>query len=133
MGLDYTDEPVNVSGNGGYFFWKLYEDTWSTKTCIKTAGNLLTYSMEQSPSWQSNWFSVNQEILRILRNPKVHYRIHKCPPYVPIPSQLDPVRAPKSHFLKFQLIIILPPTPGYPKWFLALRFPHQNPVQWYLG
>ena len=34
--------------------------------------------MEQSPSWEANWFSASQEILRILWNSKVHYCIHKC-------------------------------------------------------
>ena len=33
---------------------------------------LLTYSMVQSPSWEANWFVANQEIPRILWNPKVH-------------------------------------------------------------
>ena len=41
---------------------------------------LLTYSMDQSPSWEANWFAASQEIPRILWNPKIHYRIHKCPP-----------------------------------------------------
>jgi len=41
---------------------------------------LLTYSMVQSPSWQANWFVASQEIPRISRNPKVHYRTHKRPP-----------------------------------------------------
>jgi len=41
---------------------------------------LLTYSMEQSPSWEANWSAASQEIPHILWNPKVHYSIHKCPP-----------------------------------------------------
>ena len=32
--------------------------------------------MVQSPSWAANWFAATQEIPRISRNPKVHYRTH---------------------------------------------------------
>ena len=45
---------------------------------------LLHYSTEQCLSWEANRFSASQEIPRILWNPKVYYRIHKCPPAVPI-------------------------------------------------
>ena len=88
---------------------------------------LLTYSMEQSPSWEANRFSASQEIPHILWNPKVHYHIHKCPPPVHILSQLDPVHTPKSHFLKSNLNIFLPSMSRSPKWF-SLRFPHQIPA-----
>ena len=84
--------------------------------------------MKQNLSWEANRFSASQKFPRIVWNLKVHYRIHKCPPPVPILNQLDPVHNTISKFLKIQLNIILPSAPGSPKWSLPLSFPHQNPV-----
>jgi hypothetical protein len=85
--------------------------TLSTPTLFwYNISDLLTYSMEQSPSWESHRFSASQEIPHILWYSKVHYPIHKCPPPVPILSHTDAAHKPKYHFLKINLSIILPST-----------------------
>jgi len=63
---------------------------------VECWGSLLTYSMEQNPSWEANWSAASQEIPRILWNPKVHHRTHKRTPPVPILSYLHPVHTPTS-------------------------------------
>jgi len=94
--------------------------------CSQEHGYLPTYCMVQSPSWEASWFAASQEIPRILRNPKVHYRTHKRPPPVPILGQPNTVHRPISHLLETHPNIIHPSTPRSPQWSLPLRFPHQG-------
>jgi hypothetical protein len=90
----------------------------------------LTYLLHGAESFLRSWpvFAANQEISRILWNPKVLYCTHKCPLPVPSLSQLHLAPTTPSNFLNIHLNIILPSTSGSPQWPLSLRFPHQHPV-----
>jgi len=89
---------------------------------------LLTDSTEQSPYWEANRFSVSQEIPRILWNPKVHYRVHKCPPTVSILSQINPVHAHHPTFWRSILIISSHLHLSLPSGLFPACFHHQNPA-----
>ena len=56
----------------------------------------------QSPSWAADWFAASQEIPRISRNPKVHYRTHKRTP--PVAS---PIQSTYPHPTSWRSILIL--------------------------
>ena len=84
--------------------------------------------MVQCPSWEANWFAASQEIPRISRNPKVHYRTHKIPPPVSILGQPNPVHIPTSLLLEIHPNIIHPSMPRSAQWSSSLRFPHQDPI-----
>ena len=116
----FRDEPLVLSRN------------WEDKAIVPTADiiltYLLTYSMEQGPSWEASWFAAGQEIPHVLWNPKVPHRTHKRPSHVLILSQPNPVLISYSHLLKVHPNIILPSTPGSPQRSLPLGFPHQHPV-----
>jgi hypothetical protein len=61
--------------------------------------------MEQSCSWEANRFSASQETPRILWNPNVRYRIHKCPPS--ILSWTKSIQSIPPHPTSWRSILIL--------------------------
>ena len=71
---------------------------------------ILIYSMEQSPSWEVNWFSARQKIPCILWNPKVLTAFTTL-----------------SHLPLFQATSIQPMLPHSNSWISILT------LSWYLG
>jgi hypothetical protein len=84
---------VQRNGNNLDQNWTFF----SIKSLRNYLTNQQTNSVDQSPYWDITGPSGCQQIPRILRNPKVHYRVHNSPPLVAILSQLDPGRALSSY------------------------------------
>ena len=82
--------------------------------------------MQQSPSWEASVTSASQEIIFIWWNPKVHYRIHKGRPTLPILSKIDPIHVSPFDLLKNHFNIVFPTIPTSSEWSLYLKSLHQN-------
>jgi hypothetical protein len=89
--------------------------------------NKQTKSMEQSPSEASSHSA--SQILRLLWNSKIHYRVHKSPPLIPALNHMNPTHTLPPYFPKIHSNIILSSTPRSSAWSvpsIAYIFP-KNP------
>ena len=71
---------------------------------------------------KTNSSYTSQDILHILWNPKLHYRVHNNPPLQHILSQINPVQA-LSHFLRPILILYFCLHLGLPSCLFSSHFP----------
>jgi hypothetical protein len=74
-------------------------------------------------SWEAANCAATQEIPKISRNPRVHYRDHKSPPLVPILSQINPIHSIPSYFSKINFNTAQPPTSWFPSGLVPSDFP----------
>lgn len=63
-------------------------------------------AMEKCPSWEAYSSSASQKFTA-LWNPKLDYCIHKCPPHVPVLSQINPVHWTCFFVIQFNSIFPL--------------------------
>ena len=85
--------------------------------------NIRTCSIEQSSCREANRFSASQEISLILWNPKVHYRIYKCPPLISILIQINPIHSPHPTSWRSILILLSHLRLGVPSGLFPSGFP----------
>jgi hypothetical protein len=71
-------------------------------TCVLSN---ITNFMELNPSWEATSYAATQEFLKIVWNPKVHYRAQKNPSLIPILIQNDAVI--QSHPIPLRSIVKL--------------------------
>jgi hypothetical protein len=82
---------------------------------------------ELSPSWEAANYAATEELPTILRNPKVHHRVHKSSQLVPILNQIYPVHTIPSHpipsYLTYILILFIHLTLGLSSGLFPSGFP----------
>jgi hypothetical protein len=80
----------------------------------------------QSTSWETDSRSASHEILRLLWNPTVHYRVHKSPPLDLSLCHTNTVHILTTSSFKIHFNIILSSTRRSSEWPLAFSFPTKS-------
>ena len=88
--------------------------------CTAICTDLFTGSMAP---WKGIRFSASQEMPCILWNPKLHYRVYKIPPPVPVLSQVSPVHVPHPTSWRYILILSCHLLVGLPSGLFPSGFP----------
>jgi hypothetical protein len=83
---------------------------------------------ELSPSCEAANCAATLELASILWSPKVHHRVHKSPPLVPILSQINPIHTILHFLSKIHFNIVHPPTSWSSQWSLSFWLSHQYPI-----
>jgi hypothetical protein len=78
---------------------------------------------ELSYTWEAVSCADTQELSSIFWKPKVHYRVHKSHPLVPILSYIDPVHNTPSHLTSIYLILSAQLRIGLPNGLFSSVFP----------
>jgi hypothetical protein len=93
-----TSQNINISSWVILYTYDIYSYMY-VGLCINTENNLLTYLLTHGAEsfWRSRQFCSYSRISQHLRNPKVHYRVHKSPPLVSTLSQIHPIHTIPSY------------------------------------
>jgi hypothetical protein len=87
---------------------------------------MLSDSTELNSYLEATCSAATQEHSSILRNPRVHYRLHNSPQLFPILSQIIKTRTTSSDLCKISFSIIHHLRPGFPSRLLPPSFSTNN-------